>query len=382
MTISSEPGKTAAKTDWVALIRECGPDFASRSAAHDADDSFVAESYAALKDRGFFAAGVPGELGGGGASYGEIAASLRELARHDGATALACAMHTHNVMTLAYLWHHGNAKVEPLLRRVAAEKLVLVSTGGSDWLPGSGTLTKVEGGFRMSGRKIFGSGAPAGDLLLTTGVYDDPESGKTVIHFPVPMRADGVKPQDTWRVLGMRGTGSNDIVLDNVFVPDAATGGVRRPAGKWHPFMHTIALVALPVIYAVYLGIAEAARDIALSAAAKKKSDEATAYLVGEMENELIVAQLAHQSQLDLVAKAEPGPATTHEVMARRTLVGRHAIRTVEKAMEVAGGAAFYRSLGLERLFRDVQAARYHPLQEKAQLRFSGRHLLGLEIDG
>lgn len=382
MTVSSVPDKSSAKTDWVAVIRGCGPDFASRSAAHDADDSFVAENYAALKERGFFAAGVPGELGGGGASYDEIAASLRELGRHDGSTALACSMHTHNVMTLGYLWRHGNLKVEPLLRRVATERLVLVSSGGSDWLPGSGTLTKVDGGFRMSGRKIFGSGGPAGDLLLSTGVYDDPESGRTVIHFPVPLGADGVQPQDNWRVLGMRGTGSNDIVLDNVFIPEAAMGGVRRPPGKWHPFMHTIALVALPIIYAVYLGIAEAARDIALSAAAKKKSDEATAYLVGEMENELIVAQLAHRGQLDLVASAEPGPATTHEAMARRTLVGRHAIRTVEKAMEVAGGAAFYRGLGLERLFRDVQAARYHPLQEKAQLRFSGRHLLGLEVDG
>ena len=382
MTDTAAPEKTTATTDWVAVIRERGPDFASRSAAHDADDSFVAENYAALKDRGFFTAGVPSELGGGGASYGEIAASLRELAHHDGATALACSMHTHNVQTLAYLWRHGNAKVEPLLRRTAAEKLVLVSTGGSDWLPGSGTLTKVEGGYRMSGRKIFGSGGPAGDLVLTTGVYDDPESGRTVIHFPVPIGADGVKPQDNWRVLGMRGTGSNDIVLDNVFIPDAAMGGVRRPAGQWHPFMHTISLVSVPLIYAVYLGIAEAARDIALAAAAKKKNDEATAYLVGEMENELIVAQLAHRSQIDLVATAEPGPAATHEAMARRTLVGRHAIRTVEKAMEVAGGAAFYRSLGLERLFRDIQAARYHPLQEKAQLRFSGRHLLGLDIDG
>lgn len=382
MADTATQDKTPAQTDWVAVIREGGPDFASRSAAHDADDSFVAENYAALKDRGFFAAGVPSDLGGGGASYSEIAASLRELAHHDSATALACAMHTHLVMTLSYLWRRGNAKVEPLLRRVAADKLVLVSTGGSDWLLGSGTLTKVEGGFRMSGRKIFGSGGPAGDVLMTTGVYDDPETGRTVIHFPVPMRTDGVKPQDNWRVLGMRGTGSNDIMLDNVFVPDTAMGGVRRPAGKWHPFMHAVALVALPLIYAVYLGIAEAARDLALTAAAKKKSDEATAYLVGEMENELIVAQLAHRSQLELVANAEPGPAATHEAAVRRTLVGRHAIRTVEKAMEVAGGAAFYRSLGLERLFRDIQAARYHPLQEKAQLRFSGRHLLGLDIDG
>jgi acyl-CoA dehydrogenase len=180
----------------------------------------------------------------------------------------------------------------------------------------------------------------------------------------------------------MRGTASNDIVLDSVFLPDAAMGGVHRPAGKWHPFMHTVALVALPVIYAAYLGVAEAARDLALAAAQKRKGAEETAYLVGEMENELIAAQLAHHGMVDLALTASPGPQASHETASRRTLVGRHAIKTVEKAMEVAGGAAFYRATGLERLFRDIQAARYHPLQEKAQLRYSGRFLLGLDIDG
>lgn len=373
---------TQGATDWVAVIRELGPDFAARAAGHDAEDSFVGENYSLLKERGFFTHAVPSELGGGGAPYGETIAAVRELAHFCSSTALACSMHTHLVATLSYLWRHGNPAPEKLLRRVASEGLILVSTGGSDWLPGSGTLTKVDGGFRMSGRKIFGSGGPAGDLLMTTGVYDDPKDGPTVIHFGVPLKAEGVKPQDTWRVLGMRGTASHDIVLDSVFLPDAAMGGVHRPAGKWHPFMHTVALVALPVIYAAYVGVAEAARDLALAAAQKRKGAEETAYLVGEMENELVAAQLAHRSAVDLALTTAPGPETTHQVAIRRTLIGRHAIRTVEKAMEVAGGVAFYRSTGLERLFRDVQAARYHPLQEKAQLRYSGRFVLGLDIDG
>jgi acyl-CoA dehydrogenase len=156
-------------------------------------------------------------------------------------------MHTHLVATLAYLWRAGNAAPETMLRRVAAENLVLVSTGGSDWLSGSGKLERVDGGFRLSGRKIFASGVPAGDVLMTTGVYDDPENGPTVIHFPVPLRSEGVRLLDTWKVLGMRGTGSQDIELDRVFVLDEATKGVRRPVGKWHPFMHAVVLVALPV---------------------------------------------------------------------------------------------------------------------------------------
>ncbi len=82
------------------------------------------------------------------------------------------------------------------------------------------------------------------------------------------------------------------------------------------------------------------------------------------------------------MARTTPGPDTTTRQMIRRTLVAQNAIKTVERAMELAGGTAFYRDSGLERAFRDVQAARYHPLQEKPQLRYTGRVALGLDIDG
>lgn len=368
------------QTNWLEVIRSVGPGFAERSAQHDASDSFVADNYVALKEKGVFAAGVPAELGGGGAPHVELCAMIRELAHFCSSTALAVSMHTHLVAAMAYMWRNGNKAPEPMLRRVAAEKLVLVATGGSDWLAGSGKLEKVDGGFRMTGRKIFGSGVPAGNVLMTTGVYQDPKDGPTVIHFPVSLKAEGVKVLDTWRVLGMRGTGSHDIELDNVFVPDA-TAGVRRPAGKWHPFMHTACLVAVPVFYAAYLGVAESARDIAIGFA-KKKNDPNAAYLVGEMENHLVAAQVAHASMVELVKSEKPGPETTNATLTRRALLVTSAIRTVEKAMEVAGGVAFYRSATLERLFRDIQGARYHPVQEKPQVRYTGRLLLGLDVDG
>ncbi len=369
-------------TDWAALMNEIGADFAKRSAEHDESDSFVLENYAKLKEHGAFTAGVPGELGGGDASHTELCAMVRTLAHHCSSTALAFSMHTHLVATLAYIWRSGNKATEPMLKRVAAEKLVLISTGGSDWLPGSGKLEKVEGGYRMTGRKIFGSGVPAGDVLMTTGIYDDPKDGPTVVHFPLSLKADGVKVLDTWKVLGMRGTGSHDIQLDSVFVPDAAMGGVRRPAGKWNPFMHTVSLVVFPVIYGAYLGVAEAAREIALKVAARKKEDPLVAVLVGEMENQLVTAQLAHASLVEMTIREKPGPASSSAAQCRRTILAAAAVKTVEKALEVAGGAGFYRATGLERLFRDIQAARYHPLPEKQQARFTGRVLLGLDIDG
>jgi alkylation response protein AidB-like acyl-CoA dehydrogenase len=372
----------STKTDWIAIARELGPSFAARAAAHDADDSFVAENYAALKEHGFFAAGVPGELGGGDASHAELCAIVREIAHHCGSTALAFSMHTHNVATQVLSFRAGNKAPEPLLRRIAAEKLVIATSGGSDWLLGSGKLEKVEGGFRMSGRKIFSSGVPAANFFTTMGIYDDPQNGPTVCHFAVPLPADGFKLLDTWRVLGMRGTGSTDVELKDVFIPDAAMGGLKRPPGKWHPFMHLVTLSALPIVYAAYLGIAESAREIALAMAKKKKDDPHAPYLVGEMDNFLTTAQIVHASMVELVKTATPGPETTSTMGARRTIVGQAVVRTVEKALEVAGGAAFYRSAPLERHFRDIQASRFHVLQEKTQLRLSGRLALGLDIDG
>src|SRR5688572_19575766 len=216
----------ATTTDWASLMTTLGCEFATRAAQHDQDDSFVAENYRALHERGAFAAGVPAELGGGGATHRELCGMIRELARHCGSTALAFSMHTHLVGTLAYLWRSGNKAPEPMLRRVAAENLILISSGGSDWLNGSGRREKVDGGYRLTARKIFSSGVPSGDILMSTGVYDDPESGPTVFHFPLPLEAEGVRVLDTWRTLGMRGTGSHDVEIANVFLPDAVMQGV------------------------------------------------------------------------------------------------------------------------------------------------------------
>src|SRR5262245_31943340 len=105
--------------DWVELMGTLGRDFATRAGAHDRDDSFVAENYATLHEHGAFAAGVPSELGGGGASHAELCQMIRELARHCGSTGLAFSMHSHLVGTLAYLWRAGNKAPEPMLRRVA-----------------------------------------------------------------------------------------------------------------------------------------------------------------------------------------------------------------------------------------------------------------------
>jgi alkylation response protein AidB-like acyl-CoA dehydrogenase len=377
----SQPTSDRQRTDWVAVARELGPRFADRAAAHDAGDTFVMANYAELRERRVFSAGVPAELGGGGASHPELCSMLRTFAHYCSSTALALSMHTHQVAVPAWRWRHEAAPVEPLLRRVAAEELILVSSGGSDFLAGSGTARKVEGGYRVSARKIFGSGSPAGSVLMTMAIYDDPKDGPTVLHFPVPLDAPGVRILDNWRTLGMRATGSNDIVLDDVFVADTAVGA-RRPSGVWGPLFHVTYTIAFPLVFSVYMGVAESARDLAVREVSRKRQDPSVQALVGEMDNELATARMALRHMLDAAATGSMGPETTNAVLVGRTLAGRAAIRTVEKAMEAVGGASFFRALGLERLFRDVQGARFHPLQEKPQLLYTGRLALGLDVNG
>jgi alkylation response protein AidB-like acyl-CoA dehydrogenase len=367
--------------DWPALMDEIGPRFAARVESHDATDTFVSENFAELKARNVLAVAVPAELGGGGASYGQLCDMLRILAHYCGSTALTLSMHTHLVATLGWRWRR-EPSLEAILRRIAAERLLLVGSGASDWLSPSGTAEHVNGGFRISAEKIFASGVPAGDLFMTQAVYEDAEAGPIVLHFAIPIQDAAVEIRDTWRALGMRGTGSHHVRFNDLIVPESAVS-IRRPVGKWIPLFQLYAcIIPLPLIYAVYLGIAEAARDTALAFARKRSAEDGLIYLVGEMENELATARMAHRDMAEAAEHCnDPGPETTNRVIIARTLVGRAVLRVVEKAMEVAGGSSLYRAASLERLFRDVQGARFHRPQEQMQLRLSGCLALGRSID-
>ena len=380
--VSAPEMQPGSPEDWPGLMRELGVRFAERAPNHDATDTFVADNFAELKQHGALTAAVPVELGGGGASYPQLCDMVRTLAHYCGSTALTLSMHTHAVATLAWRWRRDPKPVEGLLRRVAAERLLLIGSGASDWLTSSGRAERHDGGWRINAEKIFASGVPSGDLFLTQAVHDDPQEGPTVLHFAVPLKGEGVEVQETWRALGMRGTGSHHVRFKDVVVADSAIA-LRRPAGKWIPLFHLYAcIIPLPLIYAAYLGIAEAARDAAIGLARKRPADAALFALLGEMENALAAARMAHRDMVEAAAGCTaPGPETTNRVMIARTLVGRAAVEVVEKAMEAAGGSAFYRVAGLERLFRDVQGARFHRPQQRTQIELSGRLALGLDID-
>jgi alkylation response protein AidB-like acyl-CoA dehydrogenase len=376
--IDTGTAKPRTPTD---IAREFGTLFAQRAATRTNEDDFVADNFASLKASGLVEAGVPAELGGGGADVDELASMLRTLAYHCGSTALAFSMHTHQVAIPAWRWTvQKAAPVEPLLKRIAKERILLVSSGGSDWIAGSGKAEKVDGGYRITARKIFSSGAPTGDLLMTGAVLESEGEPPAVLHFGVPMSSPHVKVLDTWRTLGMRGTGSHDIMIDGHIVPEAAVAA-RRTAGEWHPLFIITATIAFPLVYAVYLGVAESARDLAVAIARKKQASQHAVELAGRVDTELAGARMAHESMLAAVRVNAPSAQTVNQVMIGKSLMTRHALAAVELAMELAGGAGFYRAAGLERKFRDIQAARYHPLQSGPQAQYAGSLALGLPVD-
>ena len=128
--------------DLMAIDADLGPKLAETAARHDADGSFVAENFSEMRERKLFSAAIPTELGGGGATHAEMCQVLRELAHYDSATALSFSMHSHLLATLCFrVRNNMMPSSEPALRKIAAEELVLVSTGAADWVDGSGVLT-------------------------------------------------------------------------------------------------------------------------------------------------------------------------------------------------------------------------------------------------
>jgi acyl-CoA dehydrogenase len=368
-----ETRATTADDAFVPLAAEVGAVAAAHAADHDRANTFVRPAYDAMRDTGYLRLAVPADLGGLGATARQVCHAQRELARHDGAAALAACMHQYNVMAQGFRRRAGAPDAEGVLRRVADEGLVIAASGGSDWL-WPDTVAVPEGdGFRVSGRKRFCSQSPAATVLSTCAVLGEPGPGAEVLHFAVPLGAEGVRIEETWDALGMRGTSSHDVVLDGVAVPAARVVG-RRPWGEFGAPLMVAATHFAPLAGATYLGIAVAARDLAVASAGGRRRDAAR--LVGVMESELAVAWWAVLGAADALADG-PSPATLATVMVGKRQAVTGAVRVVEAAMEVLGGGTYFTSSPMSRLWRDVRAGTFHPLTPEATLTYAGRLAMG-----
>ncbi|MGE5345887.1 MAG: acyl-CoA dehydrogenase family protein [Acidithiobacillales bacterium] len=377
MKITTSQTAAITETDWAGLAREIGSSLLPEVARRDRDGEISITAFELLRTAGITSALVPPEFGGGGASHAEMGEILRELGRHDPSTAVTLSMHAHLVATQVWRHRHGQ-DAAGVFRKVAQDRAILISTGASDWVGSTGTARRVDSGFRVSARKAPASGCEVGDVLVTSIRWDDAPEGPRVLHLSIPFTAEGVRIERTWDTLGLRATGSHTVILDDVFVPDAAVS-LNRPADQWHPIWNAVLGSAMPLIMSAYLGIADAAVERAREAVAKRPSHHIF-QLLGEMLN-------AHTTAADVVTamfddaddlRFRNTDEHASRTLARKTVAAEALIDTVRLALEVAGGVGYTRSSDIERLYRDVHGCLFHPLPRAKQTEFTGRVALGL----
>jgi acyl-CoA dehydrogenase len=371
-------------TRFVGLAAGIGAVAAEHAADHDREATFVAEAYAAMRESGYLALAVPEELGGPGGTLRQICYAQAELARHDGATALAVTMHLYLTAMQAFRYRAGAPDAEAVLRRVLDDGIVIATSGGSDWLWPTTTAVVDGDVLRVTGRKAFCSQSPGATVVATSAVIGEPGDGAEVAHFSVPLSAEGVSLVETWDTLGMRGTASHDLVFEDVVVPLDKISA-RRPYGELGAPLTLAALHFAPIGGACYLGIACGARDVAVDGAlAGSRGPSGMAALprvqrqVGLMDAKLRRSWWSLMGSLDeLGDQLQPGPAALATVMVAKRQAVLDAIAVVDLAMDVLGGRSFFRKSPLERAYRDVRAGTFHPFPPEATLTYSGKLALG-----
>ena len=345
---------------------------------HDRDGSFVAEGVTTAKEVGYLAAPVPDDLGGAGALTAEVTDAQRIIAAACPSTALACAMHLHVVLAAAWRWRRGDTVVEKLLRRVGDDRIIVASTGGNDWTKPTATATPVDGGWRVSGRKTFASLAPVADVAATFAVIGEPAPGAEVIAFGLPLAAEGVRVEETWDAAGMRGTGSHDLVLEDVFVAEGQVTA-RRTWGELDRPLLVASVHAWPVVYATYLGVAEAVVDAAV---ASHRPGAASARLVGAADAALRVGRWAlHGALAELGDNPEPTAENFVLVQQMKRTITLACEEIAPLVAELAGGGAYARRGQIDRMLRDVRAATYHPYPRETTLVHAGQLRLGTAFE-
>lgn len=365
------------KNRWEKITHDIGKDFAARASAHDMEGSFVFANYEQLKEYKYFSAAIPKELGGGGLSHLEMCEIIRIIAHYCSSTALAFSMHQHIIAAAVWKYKIKNQGAA-MLENVARHELVLISTGARDWLGSNGKLIKTQGGYLFSARKHFASQSVGGDVVVTSAPYLDPGGIWQVLHFSVPMVSNGVSVLDDWDVMGMRATGSQTIVFEEVFIPDSAIT-LSRPKDEFHPVWGVVITVALPLIMAAYVGIAEKAAEIAIHKGIKyARNERQIPYMIGKMNNELLSAKIQWKAMCQLTNNCDflPDDSIVVDMLSLKTNVAEAAKETVAQALDTIGGQSFYRHNILERLFRDVQASPFHPLPKWEQWAFTGERLI------
>jgi alkylation response protein AidB-like acyl-CoA dehydrogenase len=397
LTARTEPGVRL-----VSLAERLAADFATRASVHDREGSYPHENIDALREAGYFAAPIPERLGGlGVASVHDVLVASSRLARGDASVAIGVNMHLTAVLQIVRRWQlavaSGNARREAAfgasLELIARDGVVMaaaISERGQN-LTRPGTIAvRTEAGWRIDGGKVFCTMSPAASLLYTAVTFTDDDGVERYGYAQIPIDTPGVVVHDDWDALGMRASGSHSITFDGVELPAAALRG-GFPAGDTVPYMERNLTAGL-FHASASLGIAESAHAAATAGLIKRGSgldEPRTRMLAAESSIELFACQaaLAHAANLvDEHYAANPTSdgsdaeltAVFTEAQSAKTFLNEAAMRIVDRALALSGGAGYLNGSPLARAYRDVRAGAFmHPLGANRAYDFLGDVALG-----
>jgi alkylation response protein AidB-like acyl-CoA dehydrogenase len=402
----TQPGRRFA-----VLAEQHAADFATRADAHDRDGSFPFENIAALQQSGAMAACVPEELGGLGVrSVHDYMLGMSRLGRGDGSTAIAANMHIFRPWRMMRLWEAAKAAgdaeyaagLERRLRRIGAGKLLMcacVSEAGTDILHPQLDATKTDGGWLLNGRKIFATMSPAVQLLDISFRFRDAQGVERLAIATIPHDSPGLEIMNNWDALGMRASGSHDVAFANCFIPNTALLDLGV-WGEWSEPYLTGNLIIATGLVGVFLGIAEAARDLAVEAVKTRRKGPGgrtlaerypIQHLIAEIEIDLAAARavlgrtavaadtLFNQYPAEGVPLRELH-ALMKDLQCAKWFVNRKAIDIVDRALTASGGAGYLTKNPLSRLYRDVRAGPFmQPFSPNEAFEYIGKVTLGLD---
>ena len=364
--------------------------FTERAAAHDRDASFPFGNFAELSQAGLLALTVPAALGGIGAGAQDTARVLGIIGKADPSTALVLSMHyiQHLVMARSTNWP---GRLSRKLAKETVEGVALINALRVEpelGSPARGGLPatiarRTETGWRLTGRKIYSTGAP---ILKWYAVWAKTDELETRVGlFLVPAGLPGTRIVETWNHLGLRASGSHDVIFEDVAFPPDHEIDVRKPE-DWRVPDFTQATVHAIFIAAIYDGVARAARDwlikflherVPANLGAPLATLPRAQEILGGIEARLAVnARLIDSFARDFDDGFQLGASESNII---KLTVTNNAVAAVEDALSLTSNHGLSRGNPLERHYRDVLCGRVHTPQDDATRVSAGR--LALEYD-
>lgn len=370
--------------------------FDSRAAVYDRENRFFDQDFEELRAAKYLALPVPHQFGGLGLSLAQMCREQRRLAYHAPATALAVNMHVYWVGVAADLWRRGDASLEWMLREAAAGEIFAAghAESGNDipLLLSTTKAERVEGGYRFTGRKQFGSLTPVWTRFGLHGMDASDPSHPKVVHAFLPRDSSGYVIKETWDVLGMRATRSDDTVIENAFIPDKYVARVVPAGGAGiDAFVLSVFAWALLGFANVYYGLAKRALEKSIAAAKSKNSLALSRSMAYHPEVQNTVAQMVIELEsigphVDRIAEdwsngVDHGVEWPAKIFAAKYRAVEGAWRIVDLGLDIAGGQGIFRSAGYERLLRDARLGRIHPANAFLAHEVIGKTALGISLD-